>query len=180
MYRFGIILCVFLGLAVMVYAAATHRNKSVSLVPPVTDLKKWTWRVSPQLQASIQPDNDAVRIDVTQIDENGAWRVGLLHVSEPLKPNQKYKLSFETKSTKAFAFWVGAYSAWVSGVESPYGGGHQIGLNAMVEAGPDWSPKEFTFTTKDTDGHMDQTPTFTLGGMTGTVWLRNVTLTEVD
>jgi hypothetical protein len=181
MQRFVIILCILLGLAVMVVAAATHRSPkaATNMAPPVNDLHKWHLRMDNSVQGSVADDSGAVRIDVAQSDMNNTWKMEYFHITSALKPNHKYKLSFDTKAATPFVFEVGAYSAYTAFFQ-PHGGAHPIGFHETVEAGPAWAHKEFTFTASDTDGHPDQAPTFTVGGMTGTVWIKNVILSEAS
>ena len=146
---------------------ATH---GPNLYPWTPDPAQWTLEVQPGAQAMLTQDGDALRADVTQIDDTN-WHVQLYRKGMSVVENGRtYTLTFEAKADRDRDQPIAA------NLQHP--NYNNVGLNGAVHLTPQWQAFSITFTAGGAEAGQNRLPSLTLGGQTGTVWLRNVAVKE--
>lgn len=142
------------------------RTHGPNLYPWTPDAGQWTLEVQPGAQAALTREGDALRADVTQVDDTN-WHVQLYRKGMGVVHNGKtYTLTFEARADRDRDQEVAA------NLQHP--GYNNIGLSAGVHLTAQWQRFSATFTADGAEAGQNRLPSLTLGGQTGTVWLRNV------
>jgi hypothetical protein len=122
---------------------------------------------------SLSMDNGALRCECTQ--SNGQPSGVLVTQNRVIADaGRKYRISFAARSDSP-------HKITVTAEQGGYGGSNDnIGLTETYTINDRWSKHDATFTATGKLGHRVAMPVFNLGAKTGTVWIKDVLVEEVN
>jgi WD40 repeat protein len=136
-------------------------------LPPVETIRSFALQLIGTAQATLTPEGDVNRIDVTAVDGTN-WHVQLLKPFDDFQEGATYTVRFRAKAeaTSRLVLWaqIGEHD-W-----------HGIGLNKEVPLSDVWRDYKYEFQAKDIAA--SNTVVFNLGDRTGTVWIADFSVTS--
>jgi hypothetical protein len=147
------------------------KHQSQNLVTPITERTTgWTHDALADLRVTFSAENDALRVDIPQIDTTD-YHVQCYFHPVQLKEGAQYRIRFEAKASNEFVMKLQSLSEWRGFPNS--------GLDTKVALVTQWVPYSFTFTAHGLNNRTARVPVFLMGTNTGTVWIKNVVLEEM-
>ena len=146
----------------------TDQTSGSNLYPFTPDPKAWTLEVQPGAEARLSQEGNAVRADITKIDDTN-WHVQLYRKGMGILQNGKtYTITLEAKADRNRDQPIGA------NLDHPgYG---SIGLSGAMHLSTEFRTFAVTFTANNAEDGQNRLPSLLLGTQTGSVWLRSITL----
>jgi hypothetical protein len=167
MIRVILIIVAVVGIAIYLFI----RNHTDNLLVSPNDHAKWTWMQGTLVSAGLSDDQGGLRFDIKQTNNN----VGDLELSKldvVLKAGQAYHLTFKARALEPHKVWLYASHGGMNGYQTT------MGLATDVNVSTEWKDYDFGFTATNADGKKDRAPVFALGDAPGTVWIKDISLTE--
>jgi hypothetical protein len=163
------IVTVFL-FAVFVAQFRAHNQPNLLIAP--NDPSHWYWQQFNHVASgAVSTDGGTLRVDITKVDGD-AGNLILYQRAIATNTGRKYHVSFWAKADKTRKIGVTAgRGSWSPGFKNN-------GLCEEYTIGKEWTPHETTFTVVDADNYPAKLPVFLLGGATGTVWLKDVSVRQ--
>jgi len=141
---------------------------STNLLEGVGTLSAWQVQQLEGGKASIGTENDALQMVVTA-GGSASWHVGLHQADRSLQDGKNYHLHFEAKAGSEWKMWTGF---GIQGEDY-----HSAGLAEAITVPTEWKTFDFDFTATGTRPNRNAFY-IDMGGRTGTVWVRKISLAE--
>ena len=138
------------------------------LLKVTNDVKTWRFEQHEQGKGNLSVDGQSIKFETTKLSDQ-TWHVQAHIVDLNLKQEQKYTLKFKLKSDDFQQVNLMAV------VDVP--DWHQIGLYEELATTRKFKEHEFSFTATNVVPGKNRIG-FTLGHGKGSVWIRDMTLTE--
>jgi hypothetical protein len=167
-----IIMAVVAVIALISFAVGFHNSHRRNLLKPTTDLESWTWWQQLAASGGVSVDDGALKFTITNC---GPEPVSLQMYQRQfqLSEGKKYRIAFQAKASKERSIVV------ADGYAIPSSRTGAMGFSKTVVLDTNWKNFEYTFTAHDVDNKMDKLPWIQVGGMDGTVWMKDIVCNEL-
>lgn len=115
----------------------------------------------------MKPDDDAMLFTVAKVDGT-EWHLQAYQVGIDLREGGQYVVSFKARASakRVTQLYVGVN-------EDDF---HPVGLDELIDLGPEWRSFTFTFRARDV-AQKNNRVGFVLGHEKGSIWIKDLTLT---
>jgi len=153
---------------VVSFTLASGAFAADNLLKPANKTESWRFEQHEDGKGKMSVDGDAIVFEVTAVDGTD-WHVQAFQTPLDLKDGKEYTITFKAKSSEAREVRVQA------GIDEE--DWHLIGLDEQAEVGKEWKDYKFTFTANDVKEKKNRVG-FVLGGATGKLWVKDLTLKQ--
>lgn len=145
---------------------------AAELVTSPNSPSAWTLNVDSNAAATLREDQGALRLDVTRIVPTQPWCVQLYQAGKHARDGSRYTIRFQAKATADRDLAVQCQLE-----QQPWDS--VIGKPLIVQVGPAWRSFDLPITIQGAGSNSLQVPQIQFGHATGTVWVKNVSVSDV-